>query len=752
MVRQLRSPADIQADVHRLPHPASELLSSIRDDGVPVNLKSDPWSKERLDAAMDRGPHQSVLQHEDFLEEDLLDMVKKGQWIVLPFDSVRHIENLRVSPPGVVPQRDRRPRMISDFTFSGINDETLKLLPPEAMQFGRALQRVVQNIVFADPRWGPVFLGKIDVADGFYRIILKIGDIPKLGLVLPPDKNGVKRVLFPTVLPMGWVESPPGFCAFTETACDLANLDLKAGKRQPPHKLEEVAATPPPDNLQPAPPPKPEDVGLPPTFRRPKTCVPQPPISILPTNHAKPLSYWDVYMDDYLGQVQGGTVRQRQALRALLHNFDKVLRPLGPDDPPTRKEPVSVKKCLKGDACWRQRKVMLGWVLDTQKETMELPNHRLVRLYEILESLPATRSRIALKKWHKILGELRSMAIAIPGLRGLFSLLQEAFRNVDKKRVKLSPALHGFLDDIRVLALDLGTRPTRMREVVPTSLAVVSATDAAKPGMGGVFFAHVLSADGQSVLQPYLWRAPFPKDIQDDLVSTRNPRGTITNSDLELAGTIAHQDVMAQVLDIRERTTNTSSDNTPAVAWQKKGSTTTTGPAAYLLRVQAFHQRFHRYHPRFSYIPGPANRLADDCSRRWDLSDQELLTYFNCQFPQAQPWQLCHLMPKMLSTVICALRRQRSAVELCLAVPMRPMRLGSFGETFVPPSTRMHSSPRCMTRSLSYKSTPVESETEEPREAVTAFALAQWLKSSVQWVRRSPFWGPLTPGSTAMVE
>jgi hypothetical protein len=39
------------------------------------------------------------------------------------------------------------------------------------------------------------------------------------------------------------------------------------------------------------------------------------------------------------------------------------------------------------------------------------------------------------------------------------------------------------------------------------------------------------------------------------LVSFSNPRGRITNSDLELAGSIAHNDVLAQLVDVTEATT-----------------------------------------------------------------------------------------------------------------------------------------------------------------------------------------------------
>jgi hypothetical protein len=60
--------------------------------------------------------------------------------------------------------------------------------------------------------------------------------------------------------------------------------------------------------------------------------------------------------------------------------------------------------------------------------------------------------------------------------------------------------------------------------------------------MGGAWFP----ATTNSNLSPLLWRAKFPDSIQSKLVSDSNPTGTINNSQLELAGNIAHQDVLAQ--------------------------------------------------------------------------------------------------------------------------------------------------------------------------------------------------------------
>lgn len=131
-----------------------------------------------------------------------------------------------------------------DYTFSGINVDTLPLAPKESMQFGRALQRVITKVVQLNPRYGQVQMAKIDIADGFYRIWLQIADIPKLGVALPGSPSSDPLIAFPLALPMGWIESPPYFTAFTETACDLTNNELRhctRRTRSTVHRLEPLS-------------------------------------------------------------------------------------------------------------------------------------------------------------------------------------------------------------------------------------------------------------------------------------------------------------------------------------------------------------------------------------------------------------------------------------------------------------------------------------------------------------------------------
>jgi hypothetical protein len=143
------------------------------------------------------------------------------------------MDNLRLSSFGIIPKRDCRPRLIVDYSFWGVNDETVSLSPNEAMQFGRALKRLLFRIRNANPRYGPAYMAKVDLADGFYRLWLAS---PKLGVVFPAHDDEEPLVALPLTLPMGWVTTPPYFCAATETVADLANSILN-NIDQPLHPL-----------------------------------------------------------------------------------------------------------------------------------------------------------------------------------------------------------------------------------------------------------------------------------------------------------------------------------------------------------------------------------------------------------------------------------------------------------------------------------------------------------------------------------
>ena len=720
-----RGESNMSRGVRRLPHKASRLLDHLRTRGAGVLTVTLPWALQRRDAAVHRGAHQSAQQDRAFVFEEMQDFSQQGYWVVLPYAVVREWKGLRVSPIGAVPQRDRRPRLVVNYSFSEVNDDTVLLAPPEAMQFGRALHRVLKSIVDADARYGPVYLSKIDIADGFYRVWLRVADIPKLGVVLPTGHSPL--MAFPLTLPMGWVESPPYVTVLTETACDLANAQLRTRSGPPswrdaPHRLEAIAATPPPD-LHTA-----VLTGRVTRSNKQLRSRGRPPVASV-----------DVYVDDFLLMAQT-RVKRREVLRSALTAIDRVFRPLESSDPSSQKEPASVKKMLKGDACWSTNKRILGWDLDTKACTLNLPAHRLARLYELLDLLQPPRKRISVKLWHHLLGEIRSMSPALPGSRGLFSVLQESLGRANRNRVRIITRVRHMAADFRGIADSLTERPTRLQELVPTAPTYVGASDACGQGMGGVWF-HTSPC---VVHPPVLWRQPFDCRAQRELITAAQPsNGTISISDLELMALIAHKDVLAQCHPVAERTMWIATDNKAALAWSNKGSATSTAARAYLLRFNSLHQRTHRYVATHDHIAGPANAMADDASRMWHLSDQALLTHFNSRYPQASQWQLLPLAPSVNSALTGALFRKQPAHAFLNNVSLPGTPHGSNGR----PSATVYRWTRSTSLTMpspSCKSSLSVCDQAPTPPAASPYDLVRWRTPSALWGRLTPGWGPRT--------
>lgn len=524
MVWKVRKRGDIRVDEQTMDwHPGAPLLKQLGKHGVPVKMTTAPWPQPLKDERVRRGSHKSCQDHRDFIRGELLDFVEKGFWILLPYHRIKHWTQLRVSPLGCIPQRNRRPRLIVDYSYYGINSETLALQPSEAMQFGRTLERVLYQVRHSNKRFGPVHLGKVDIADGFYRIWLAIQDIPNLGVVFPRYPGEDQLIALPLTLPMGWVASPPYFCAFTETVADVATNYLKQVGRAP-HVLEKFANTPPKeqtpgqeqhhrytptsDDRPPWSPPLPNhrsthkhDVTQTGSSTAPSNTRPTPVLRPF----QKPVNFFDVYVDDFCTGVQGSLATRQNHQRRLLRAIDSVFRPVDTMDPPTRKHAPSTKKILEGGAFLTTRKTILGWIVDTIWGTLKLPPHRIQRLHAIFELRGA--KRVGLTKWHHILGELMSVFIGVPGSRGLFSTLQMALKFTDKGRILVTPQMTDHLTDFEHLVRELGKRPTKLSEIVPDHPVAVGPHNASGRGMGGVW----IPTTTQSALRPTLWRARSPR-------------------------------------------------------------------------------------------------------------------------------------------------------------------------------------------------------------------------------------------------
>ena len=140
--------------------------------------------------------------------------------------------------------------MISDYSYFDDNADTLNITPTKAMQFSKTLWRLLHRIHHANSVFGPVYMSKVDLLDGFYRLWLRPKDTHCLAVFPPSRKNEPPLVSISLTNPMGWVLLPPNFSACTEMVADMAHDNLSDSAaikiaRNTPHQLDVLTETPP---------------------------------------------------------------------------------------------------------------------------------------------------------------------------------------------------------------------------------------------------------------------------------------------------------------------------------------------------------------------------------------------------------------------------------------------------------------------------------------------------------------------------
>ena len=269
-------------------------------------------------------------------------------------------------------------------------------------------------------------MSKTDLADAYMRVWIKIDDVPKLSVAIPPAMGDDEQLIgFHLSLPMGYIESTPFFCAASETVADFAN---HSERRTTPHTLEALAATKPAkihtacagvlSDL--------EETALEHHLRQYST-----------KELTSCLEYTDVYVDDFILLMQSTRAMRKSTIRNLFHHINRVFRP---NDAHNRNmlEVNSVKKLRKGDAYFTHIKKILGWMIDSIKLHLIITTSRFAKMRVLLNGIKGQR-RTTTKMWQRMLDTLRSLAPGVAGGRGLFSVLQAAMhREVARVRIPSS--------------------------------------------------------------------------------------------------------------------------------------------------------------------------------------------------------------------------------------------------------------------------------------------------------------------------
>ena len=74
------------------------------------------------------------------------------------------------------------------------------------MRFGKALYRVIDCILKAPQELGPTFINKVDLADAYMRIWVRLEDIPSVAFLVPKATLEEDQLVgFHLSIPMGYV-------------------------------------------------------------------------------------------------------------------------------------------------------------------------------------------------------------------------------------------------------------------------------------------------------------------------------------------------------------------------------------------------------------------------------------------------------------------------------------------------------------------------------------------------------------------
>jgi hypothetical protein len=178
---------------------------------------------------------------------------------------------------------------------------------------------------------------------------------------------------------MGWSESPPFFCAATETAHDIIDDKICNNIILPEQPME--------NNM----------MGI----DWSTVSKLQPPLTT-ESNKRDFLQLIEVYIDDFIGVIQSTNESHiRQFSRRILDGITKVFPP-----------PELSEKKLIEDGIWDTRKEILGWLFDGMARTIKLPQRKCE---ELLLELKTVRRlpKLKVKRFQKLHGRLQFATIAI---------------------------------------------------------------------------------------------------------------------------------------------------------------------------------------------------------------------------------------------------------------------------------------------------------------------------------------------------
>lgn len=653
-------------------HPAGPLLKQWSEFGCPT-MTGKPWTREEMAAAIARGPHKSALSEAAILHfaTEINEKVAAGQAKVILWSDIldNPPEQLKISPVAAVPHNSKPFRSILDLSFTlklttgkivpSVNDTTTKTAPQASVdQLGHSLLRLINAFAEAAPT-DKIFMAKWDVKDGFWRLDCQEGEEYNFAYVLPQQEGEPIKLVVPTSLQMGWIESPAYFCTASETSRDVATQYCQAPLSSlPPHKFEK--------------------------YMRGSDAFNDLPVCGDDDSNLRFML--EVFVDDFMDLVIATSQRQLEHVgTGTMMGIHDVFPPA--DE--SAEDPISEKKMKKLDAQFDTRKTLLGFDFDGIDKTIWLQEDKRSALLLILKgwlrSSRRSNAGIPFKVFESVTAKLRHAFTTIPAGLGLLSpcnrILALRPAHVFLHRNK---ELYGAILDIRTLLRQSVTAPTKCVELVSGWPDFIGYTDASGVGFGGIIIG-----EGKQ-LQPTVFRGQWPPDIRAELVSPQNPTGSLSINDLEMAGFLITWLVMEEIIDdMRQTNIALFSDNSPSVSWVERMASKRSVVGSRLIRALALRMKMCAACPLTPlHVAGKRNSMADMASRsfgtvpHWHCrSDSDFARMFDNLFPlpSQNTWAVFRPTNEIFMKVISILRMKASTLDEWQRIPRIGQHTGKIG-------------------------------------------------------------------------
>jgi hypothetical protein len=715
-----------------LHHPAANLLKEWATYGCPTQTGK-PRTREEMQAAIERGPHCSALLDEAIahFKAEVDEKVRTGQAKLVAWDAIKDNPppELKISPIAAIPHKSKQFRSILDLSFHlrlargeeipSVNSTTAKTAPKGAInQLGHSLSCIIHAFAEAEDDVR-IFMAKWDIKDGFWRMDAEDGAEWNFSYVLPQSPGNPCLLVVPTSLQMGWVESPPFFCAASETARDVAQnyCETELGTL-PPHKFTHYV-----------------------TGNHAYAKLPEAD----PTG--RPFRYLlEVYVDDIVSHV---IPTSREQLRHVSTGTMTGIHDVFPADDNDSNDPISEKKLKQLDGEYGTTKTILGFDFDGLAKTLWLEDakraHLLTVLHGWLRSSRTGTGGILFKEFESVIAKIRHAFTAIPAGRGLLTPCNKMLQmKPPVVYLHRNAVLLAAVAGCRTLLRESSASPTRCRELASGWPDYIGVCDASSHGVGGVVFGETESCP------PTVFRWEWSPEVKEAYHSKR-----ITNSDLEMAGLLILWLVIESVCgNLREKHVALFSDNSPTVGWVHRLATRGSLVSAHLIRALALRLKLNGTCPITPlYIAGEENSMTDIPSRSFGSNPQwlcrtndDLLTLFNTTFPlpNQSSWNVFQLSSRISTRVTSVLLMKDFTLEEWRLLPKAGRIVGSAGQ----PSARLwewtlsYRTPRSRRESASLKDLPAESARDTTVEENKS-KLRACLALSRPLVRRSSW--PRTP-------